>query len=323
MAGYGVARHYGKSIIDYYVKAMAVLSVVSIALWGVQLFGGTSILTSLPFATSNTSGNSEYSLIIYTISSYGGVDYLLRNSGCAWEPGLYSVMICIAIVFRIYQQGGVLKIIDCLMLLFVFTLTTTFSTTGYILVMAVFALTLLLSSKMGLLRKTVLGVIGIFVFSWVYSLPFISEKIEEKSDVNNFFTESGEYLQRKEQFTVDRFEGMFLDLQNIGDKPVVGYGLDNSNSYIYNNISQLIQTSNGLTKPMAMYGVVLGLLLLILVFQGFKVISIEKSTYAHWIFIVGFIVLSISYDLQMNPIIKALQFMALLYTAEKYKSQTA
>ena len=189
--------------------------------------------------------------------------------------------------------------------------------------MAVFALTLLLSSKMGLLRKTVLGVIGIFVFSWVYSLPFISEKIEEKSDVNNFFTESGEYLQRKEQFTVDRFEGMFLDLQNIGDKPVVGYGLDNSNSYIYNNISQLIQTSNGLTKPMAMYGVVLGLLLLILVFQGFKVISIEKSTYAHWIFIVGFIVLSISYDLQMNPIIKALQFMALLYTAEKYKSQTA
>ena len=314
LAGLGIVLHYGRNSISYYAKSMYFLCIVSFIGYGIQTFGGTAILQSLPFVVDCPSGNSEHSLILYTINEATISDLYLgfrRNSGCAWEPGLFSVMIGLAVTFKIINENGKIKLIDKEMIVFLFAMLTTMSTTGYILVFLVILFNLLFTSKISTIRKSILSA-GLLALSvWIYSMPFISGKIDEKSDSSNYFTESGAYLDRKAQFTVDRFEGMALDMMNVKDKPLLGYGLDRENSYVYNSISPLILTSNGLAKPLAQYGV-----FLFAIYKGTKKMVASNLSRLYILLIICLFVASVSYDLQLTPIIKAIQIMGLIKFTE-------
>lgn len=318
-AGLALVKCLGREIIDYYVKAITLLGIVSLLLWGLQLAGGTGFLNSLPFVLKNPAGTSEYSLLIYTINTaskamyYGGI---LRNSGCAWEPGLYSVMLVIGIICRLVQLHGKFSMKDRHLFIMLIALASTMSTTGIMTAMAIFSIHIISSSRMGVGRKVITGILAAILFAWIYSLPFISEKIEDKSEFSEFITERGNLDKVDERFTVDRFEGMFLDYFNIIDKPFMGYGCNYANSYVYTDISPMIRISNGLTKILAQMGIPFGLFMFLLLYRGSKEMLRNDFSSSYILLFIAIVLASVSYDLQINPIVKAIQLYPLLYVTK-------
>ena len=183
-------------------------------------------------------GNSQYSILLYTL---GNVDTmsggLWRNSGCAWEPGLYSIMLSMAILFNIYHNNGIR--LNKRFFILLIALITTFSTTGYIIAMIIFACYFMFSKKNRIVHKIIYIIIFGITFFFIYELPFMSNKIEQRGQVENFTTNSGamEWYEKEDIiYTPDRFEGIYLDYLNFLANPIIGYGIQREKSFVYNNI---------------------------------------------------------------------------------------
>ena len=219
-------KKYNKDIVVYFEKAMVFLSVISIIGWGIESVGMSSLLLKSPILLENSAGSSEYSLILYTINGGPSVSQelygsLFRNSGCAWEPGLFSVMLCIAILFNIFQNKKI--IFSKRLTVLTIALITTFSTTGYVMGIIIFAGYYLFYKKISFVKRLIYIVIISIGSYYIYTLPFMSGKIEEDTNTESFSIEDGgveAYEKEGIAFTVGRFEGIMLDYMNIKDKPI-------------------------------------------------------------------------------------------------------
>lgn len=326
-AGILIINTYNKSIVAYYEKAMVFLSAISIIGWGIESLGMSSMLLKSPILLENSAGVSDYSLILYTLSVdpersqelYGGI---FRNSGCAWEPGLFSIMVCIAILFNIYQYKKI--IFNKRLIILLIALITTFSTTGYIVAIVIFAGYYIFSKKVSIGKRIIYISLISLVCINLYNLPFISEKIKSNADTESFSIEDGgvEWHEKEGQtFTVGRFEGIMLDYINVQDKPIMGYGLMRESSYVYKNISPVIITSNGIMKPFAQLGIILGVLIFILMYKSTVRLSKECNFTVPWLLFAVIIVGSVSYMIDSTPIIRALQLYALYIPVKLIKKQ--
>lgn len=317
ICGYLLIKYYGRDFIIYYDKVIFFLALASLFFWVIELAGGTELLLESPLLLENTAGNSDYSLLVYTLAGRAGRLYqegLIRNSGCAWEPGLFSTMINIGIVCRIYMNHGQLKLFDYRFLILVAALVSTFSTTGYMTFFVIIGVHIIKSYKMSIFRKVIVGITFSYLAYSVYQVPFLSEKIDEASDVNSFAYYSNDKLSnRDENFTVDRFEGIYLDYLNLQKDPIVGYGANREESYVYKYISPFILTSNSLTKPLAQYGLPLGLLVLFLLFIGTREISRYYNPSNPNLLFIAIMLSSVSYNMLDNPVVMALLFYSLFY----------
>ena len=221
-------------------------------------------------------------------------------------------MVCMAIQFNISRNLGV-KLNKHLIILLI-ALATTFSTTGYSIAFIIFVFYFLYTKRLTLLRKIIYISFLSFVFICVYNLPFMSEKIESRSNVANFSIESGalEWKEKENKvFTVDRIEGLYLDYLNFINNPFLGYGLQREKSYVYNNISPNIITSNGILKPFAQFGFILAILLLVLTFKSSKKLSREYSFDVSWVLFMVIFIGSVSYLFDSTPIMRAIELYAL------------
>lgn len=324
-AGILIIKTYNKSIVVYYEKAMVFLSVISIIGWGIESAGMSSLLLKSPILLENSAGISDYSLILYTLSVdplrmqefYGGI---FRNSGCAWEPGLFSIMVCIAILFNIYQNKKI--VFNKRLIILLIALITTFSTTGYIVAIVIFASYYLFSKKISIGKRIIYIFLIAFACFNLYNLPFISKKISSNADTESFSTVGRKvewYEKEGRTFTVGRFEGIMLDYMNVQDKPIMGYGLMRESSYVYKNISSTIITSNGIVKPIAQLGIILGVLIFILMYKSTVRLSNEFSFTVPWLLFAVIIVGSVSYMIDSTPIMRALQLYALYVPAKIIK----
>lgn len=311
-------RKYGKSLIVYYEKSMVFLSIVSLICWLIQVVGGTGLLLSSPILLENVAGNSDFSLILYTIAnppvSAEFSTGIFRNSGCAWEPGLFSVMLNFAIIFNIIRNKTIQLNRQFIILLI--TLLSTFSTTGYVTFIVTILGYYLLVSKISPIRRIfILLALSIATF-YIFSLPFMREKIVNKAEKENFSinnTHNLEWSERNEvTFTADRFEGILLDLYNIFDCPIVGYGLKRECSFVYKNLSPAIITTNNLTKPLAQLGVPLGLMLLFLTFHSMRRLSMEFGMREfHYLLFSVFVIGGVSYLYDSTPFMRAIEIYVL------------
>ena len=327
LAGILIIKTYNRSIVVYYEKVMVFLSVISIIGWGIESLGMSSLLLSSPILLENSAGVSDYSLIFYTLSVdparsqelYGGI---FRNSGCAWEPGLFSVMLCIAILFNIYQNKKI--IFNKRLTILIVALITTFSTTGYIVAIIIFACYYLFSKKISICKRIIYICLITFACINLYNLPFISEKISNNADTESFSTTDGAvewYEKEGRAFTVGRFEGIMLDYMNVQDKPIMGYGLMRESSYVYKKVSEAIITSNGIIKPIAQLGIILGVLMFILMYKSSVRLSNDFNFTVPWLLFAVIITGSISYMIDSTPIMRALQLYALYIPAKIIKQR--
>ena len=142
----------------------------------------------------------------------------------------------------------------------------------------------------------------------------MSEKIDSRSNFENFSTESGalEWYEKEQRlYTVDRFEGLYLDYKNFCDSPTFGYGLQRELSFVYKNISKYIITSNGLFKQFAQMGLILGILFMMLTYKSCIKLNKIYNFDTYWILFVVIIVSSVSYMFDSTPIMRAIELCAL------------
>ena len=314
LTGILLLKKYHKDIIVYYEKAMVFIAAISIIGWSIESIGGTSLLLKSPILLENPAGTSDYSLFLYTLTGesqavYGGI---VRNCGCAWEPGLFSVMINIAILFNIFQNKKI--IFNKRLIILLIALITTFSTTGYVMGIVIFAGYYLFGRKISFAKRAIyIALISVGVI-YIYNLPFMSEKINNDADTESFSTEVASYVYYEKEgrsYTTGRFEGIALDFINFKDKPILGYGIMREDSYIYNNVSPAIITSNGITKPFAMYGIILGVILILLMCKSTIKLSNEYLFTPPFLLFIVIIFGSVSYMLISTPIMHAIQLYAL------------
>ena len=123
-----VDRVTKESYITKYVNVMTFIAIISLVCFSVAVFS--------PMVAWGICQRVQFNDHIYNISPYytwgWNTHIFARNSGPFWEPGAYQGFLIIAILFLLFNKESI-KHIKIKFLLFVVTVLTTSSTTGYIL----------------------------------------------------------------------------------------------------------------------------------------------------------------------------------------------
>jgi len=188
-------------------------------------------------------------------SQFNRYAYLLpfRNSSHFWEPGVFAAYLLLAIVFL----GSTRDKFDTrryrnIFVVLVFTLLTTMSTTGYILL----PLCLLFHLRGIHLNvrhvPKMLGLALIFALFCVaaYHLDFVGQKIREHRD---------KIVYREPGWRVTRFGGLIFDFEYIKRRPFFGWGLNHTTRYMLHSGESVGGMGNGLSDFTAKFGL-LGLI---------------------------------------------------------------
>jgi len=234
--------YYQQKGIDFlhlYIKLVALLVIISIPFF---------ILNQFYYGGISVSGDLQKSMILYTPfnpnNKYDGI----RNSGMFWEPGAFSGYLLLALVFVAIKNGKLLiGQYKKEVLLIIFGVFTTLSTTGYLILGIIVILYFWQHYKYG---KFIIVPVLIGVMSYAYlNLEFLNKKIEHQ------FFEALEM--KKGDIVVTRFGSFLMDLKYIKAKPLIGNGLDTKTRFRFNPsiTKDNIGLSNGMSSFIAYWGI--------------------------------------------------------------------
>jgi len=227
-------------------------------------------------------------------SQFNRFAYLLpfRNSSHFWEPGVFAAYLLLAIVFlgstrdkfdkRRYRN---------IFVVLVFTLLTTMSTTGYIL------LPLCLLFHLRGIHLTVrhvpkmLGLALIFALFCVaaYHLDFVGEKIREHRD---------KIVYREPGWRVTRFGGLIFDFEYIKRRPFFGWGPNHTTRYMLHGGESVGGMGNGLSDFTAKFGLLGLITVLISIWIG--VYKLEKHNFMKATLFIFFIIMVLNGEHLLN-----------------------
>ena len=194
-------------------------------------------------------------LVDMTHSAYGeNLFYSGRNSGIFWEPGAYQVILNIALFSHLSNN----KTLDIISLVLIFTILTTFSTSGYLIL----SMTLLL--HFGGDRLSLRGVIfGILVA--VAIGVFFARGDHGVAKISNIFDLG--YLTAGEVVgSQSRVYDTYTDARLFLSEPILGRGSEIPEDVQVSFKGERLGSSNSLTMFFASYGVFGGLIFLFPVF---------------------------------------------------------
>ena len=265
-------RVFGSDLFPLYEHIMVVLSAISLVLWSIALM---SPVESNPFRVfPETSFGNNVLYLFNWMDPLKGQTYgsFIRNAGCSWEPGRFAIMLVAAIQVNLSRCGIRFrrnKSILCLLL----ALATTVSTTGYSIVLLLYALYSLRRRKLSSVLTFLFVVLPV---SWyVFSFDFMGDKIRDRADFDGLTREQMEGLDYRAQEhgdeyvgSLDRFESMYFEWLNYQNDPLLGYGRDNDNSWFRQDITMNYALSGGLVKILSQYGIFVGVLLYAILFYS-------------------------------------------------------
>lgn len=310
---------FRESLFPLYEHVIYIISFISIILWcfAVLMPGiATPFFRSLPLADYSHYGNHFLYLFTWMDPAKGQVaNGLIRNAGCAWEPGRFAVMICFAICLQYLRQGIKVKGNNKLFIL-VLALILTQSTTGYfIFFLITFFFVLKLNSVWSFIAFLLLLIL---VYILISSIDFLGEKIQMQTDFSNVFFDLENRIAQTENlygkgeysFSLERFPAMYFELQNVIHDPILGYTQMREKSFFYNEISTNCSLTGGLVKVIGWFGLFLGSYLYVILYKSTMAISktYRCSKYHGWALFLTFLFSSISYTIFTMPIFTAIWF---------------
>lgn len=318
---------FKERLFEYYEDICVRLTIVCLFFYLIQALGGEKLLTDLSFMKPAFGTNSGSFLIFNMSNSQYYSDTLIngwpRNSGFSWEPGRYSCMLNIAVVINLMKYKS-LSVTNFRLVILIAGIITTFSTTG-ISVLMITIILFVLQNVSGS-KRIIATLMLIPLMLYVLQLPFMMEKIKELSDPDKHFVSSETNTSwlnnygEGEFFCPQRFEGLEIELLNVIDKPILGYGLNADFSYVNTMISDRISLSNGLLKPIAMFGIIIGSVLLFFVCISSIKLSQKYNMKNKYLLFVVYMGISISYSFFDVPLISSL-FLYSMFNME-YKNNS-
>jgi len=202
---------------------------------------------------------SRQNFIIY--SSRGGERFMgiISNSAFAYEPGAYSVILTIALVFIQAIHGSVMNKKGVILLT---ALLTTFSTAGYVgLFVILFGYALDKVAGRGVFRGIFLLIMLIITMPFVLQTSFMGEKIESQIE-----------LAKDPYQTLGRFASARADIQLWLTNPIfgVGKGEENFDGSVFSYGFGSTHRVNGLANFLAKFGVVVFAIYLYFMYDSLK-----------------------------------------------------
>lgn len=246
------SRHF----VDLYIKIVFLISVISLVFWGIDFTPqGHNLLLdigeSLPQlgwdnmreTREGSTANESYTLYVYTV--YFIDDLLIpQNTGPFWEHGVFCIYLIIAFYLNAIREN---KIITKYNIVFIIAIITSFSSTGYVVLIIALAFAILQREGITFSKIFLLSLLIVGTY-YISSLDFMAEKITDNA------------MSAKES---SRFFAMVYHWQQIVKSPLIGYG-----PYLNRVFSNLVMSPNGWTQLLRVWGIPFSAYLLIAFFKG-------------------------------------------------------
>lgn len=297
LAAYALVVTAKYNLINYYIKVLYVLCIISLFLSAWQYIDTSSLYKlchplSLPLNFNYSQATHRAYILIYHISDYQNT---LRNCGFTREPGLFACYICLAIYF--YWTKSNFKLKSKYTYIFIITLITTISTTGFILLFIILA-AFVYSSKQYKVAKNFILVSFIIFASYLFmNLNFLNEKIQEEMnyDTGQMLT----YAQKNDtNYTPGRLVSFNLVIKDFLNNPILGLGGNTDNGWLKkSNIG--VNTISGLGNFLARFGLFGIVSLLLLIIKASIFITSHYNGVIKYLFVIIMLGIMISYSIQL------------------------
>ncbi|HCU07026.1 MAG TPA: hypothetical protein DIC42_05565 [Holosporales bacterium] len=246
-----------------------------------------SIQDTLYLTSADGEGRYSANIIIYTINA----NDFVRNCGFMWEPGPFASLLSLAIFFELIVSNFK---INKRVIVFLIALITTFSTTGYLCLLAIFIFyytNKYSSTKMLQFVFTILFIVLLLVFS---RLDFIGEKVQKALDVDEkVYNDNIDWIRQggggsDQSYSLGRVQGLMLNIDDFNTSPLFGIGsTDNSEmTKFYGSIHSM----NGLGNALAKYGIVGIVLIFMALFKTSRYISNRFRVKSGYIIVVLYLI---------------------------------
>ena len=170
-----------------------------------------------------STANMSYSLYLYTVYFIDNMS-IPQNTGPFWEHGIFCIYLVIAFYLNAIREN---KIFTKYNIIFITTIITTFSSSGYVVL--IIAMAFIILQRGGLtFRKIILLSLLLVGTYYISSLDFMTAKITEDA------------MSTQES---SRFFAMVYHWQQIVKSPFIGYG-----PYLNRVFSNLVMSPNGWTQ---------------------------------------------------------------------------
>jgi hypothetical protein len=213
------------------------------------------------------------------------------NSGFYWEPGAHAIFIVLSImIYSIKEQGFIFSLKN---LILVFTLFTTFSTTGYLAFFLFLNIFFIVRSSQSSILKIVIGLMLIYsTYNIISFLPFLGDKIIadiELSDSNNI--------------TGSRFQSLINSFNEWRKYPIFGSDRTGGNrSLTIDDYSyQQLHRNNGIGVLLASYGIFFFIYYFVQVIKAIRTNSLFKRKIDYLLFLLIFTLLNFGMPLLTRP----------------------
>ena len=293
--GYIVIRFIGEKFKITYFKLLYCISFISLIgyLWNLLGFEIPSVL----------SDSSKLKSIVFFTQNGDG----LRNSGMFWEPGAFACYICLGFLFYLGNIRELLQTQRFKVIIILFALITTFSTTGYLVLFVIGLASIFLeySKKYGILAlPIIIGFLSIAYFTYE-NTEFLKDKIDHQ--VENTATKDAN------DFSPDRFGAFLFDMHYIEKHPLVGNGMHQSTRFADHPWLQdeKLGHGNGFSNFLATMGI------LSLLFFSFYILKYNNQH--PWIFLIAIFALMQGEQLMNFPLFLSLPF---IFIYENYYSRS-
>lgn len=310
-------RVYGRDLFPLYEHIMVVFSAISLVLWGVGiLFPLTSDLFHL---FPETSGGNNV-LFLFHWMDPAKVINPFRNAGCSWEPGRFAIMLIPAIISNLSHEGITFRGNKNIVIMLL-ALASTMSTTGYSIVMLVYALYWV--QEYNTKRAITFIIIALPLSFFIFSLDFMGEKIQDSANFEGLTrnrVEKNKYQSKAhgDEYvaSLDRFESAYFEWINFQREPLLGYGRNTDHSWFRKNVSKNFWLTGGLVKIISQYGIFIGLLLYSCLFYSSIKIGQTCWNQQKFVYAMALLLSSISYPIFSIPIFTAFWFYGLFCTED-------
>jgi hypothetical protein len=242
-----------------------------------------------------------WNIFVFVYSGWAGY----RFCGYAYEPGGMALMITISWVIYIIYYGAK---VNARVLIYAFAMILTFSTTGYMALLALLVFYSYINLKAKNLIKFSISIFIIVVgFSLAYKQDFISKKISEyiKRD-QEIRLSSGGYEQYDYQFA-GRLGAIYVAIKNIEKWPL-GYG-SVDNGRMKSRWGGVLDGANGVAQFFTTWGILGGIFLIYSLFLLVKRFHSER-------YLIGriLLLLAIILEFSSNSIAgRAITYVVILY----------
>ncbi len=310
---YIFVKVYGYGIIVLYERYVTKLSLIGLFVWIIYNLAPELLINFTNYFSVKCSGTLISNFFIAGLASSS--DFIgFRNAGFAQEPGMYASFVIIAMFFNLILNGFNYKNRSFIILFL--SLITTQSTTGYL---AFFLIVFFYTLNVKTSRLYVILFLLLTLPS-IIALPFVGDKIKhympQKDSIENIVW-NGEYIENNIDgavFVPQRLDGFILECMNFLFDPWLGYGVKKEyTSYVSTHLSRYISCSNGNISIFSRFGLFMGIFFYLILYRTGKLLDSVGNVKASLSFILMFLVLTISYQLDSIPMLLSLWLLSVFF----------